>query len=325
MKILIAMLLAGTAQADALRFATIAPDGTAWAREVKAFSRDVESLTAGGLRAKWYMGGIAGDEPQVLERIRRGQLDGMAAAHACDQLSPSMRVMHLIGLFRSSDEILYVLGKLRPLFDKEFQQHGFVQLGLGGGFGQTVFFGRQAARTLADLKRSRFWIWELDEVPRMQLAAMGIPLVPLSVEKAARAYDDKQIDGFIAIPTAALAYQWSAQARYFTPLRGGFLPACLTLSTAAFDALPLEQQQALRQASTNLIARFDEVGRSQDKQLLSGLFEKQGLTRIEVSASLAQEWGASAREAREKLGGQLIKPELIREVLTLLEEYRAHH
>jgi TRAP-type C4-dicarboxylate transport system substrate-binding protein len=317
------LLLLATAQAETLRFATIAPDGTAWAHEVKAFARELETLTGGALHAKWYLGAIAGDELQVLERIRRGQLDGMAAAHACDRLSPSLRVMHVIGLFRDQEEILYVLGRLRPLIDEEFQQHGFVELGLGGGFGQTVFFGRQASRTLADLKRIRFWIWDLDEVPRAQLAAMGVPLVPMPVESAARAYDEKRFDGFIAIPTAALAYQWSAQARYFTPLQGGFLPACLTISAAAFDALSLEQQQSVRQAATNLIARFDEVGRSQEKQLLSGLFEKQGLTRIEVSPDLARDFSTAALDAREKLGGQLVKPELMRRVTALLEQYRA--
>jgi TRAP-type transport system periplasmic protein len=316
------LLLAGAAHAETLRFATIAPEGTAWAREVKAFSREVETLTGGALRAKWYLGAIAGDELQVMERIRRGQLDGMAAAHACDRIAPSLRVMNIVGLFRSHEEIMFVLGKLQPLFEREFHQHGFVDLGMGGGFGQTIFFGRQPARTLADLKRSKYWIWDLDEVPRVQLAAMGIPLVPLAVEQAARAYDDKQVDGFIAIPGAALAYQWSAQARYFTPLQGGFLPACLALSTAAWDALPVEQQQALRHASASLIAHFDDVGREQDRRLLEGLFEKQGLTRIPVTPQLARDFDQAAAAAREQLGRQLISAEIIREVLTLLEEHR---
>jgi TRAP-type C4-dicarboxylate transport system substrate-binding protein len=328
-RLLALLLLASTTYADgptALRFATIAPDGTAWAREVKAFARDLETQTNGAVHARWYLGGIAGDELAVLERIRRGQLDGVAAAHGCDQLAPSLRVMHIVGLFRSHEEILFVLNKLQPLFEEEFRQHGFVDLGMSGGFGQTIFFSRQPARTLAELKRDTYWIWDLDAVERVQLGAIGIRLAPLSVEAAAKAYDEKRVDGFIAIPTAALAYQWSAQARYFTPLMGGFLPGCFTMSTAAFDALPIEQQQTLRHAAATLIARFEDVGRQQDQQLLSSLFQKQGLQRIDVSPQLAREFSAAALGARDKLDAKLVRPEVMQKVLVLLDEYRtAHH
>jgi TRAP-type C4-dicarboxylate transport system substrate-binding protein len=321
MKIFFLLLAASAAQGETLRFATIAPEGTAWAREVKAFSREVETLTGGALHTKWYMGGIAGDELQVLERIRRGQLDGMAAAHACDRLAPSLRVMSTVGIFHSHEEILFVLGKLQPLFDGEFHQHGFVDLGLGGGFGQAIFFGRQPARTLAELQQGKYWIWDLEEVMRVQLAAMSVPLVPLSVEEAGRAYDQKRVDGFIAIPTAALAYQWSAQARYFTPLRGAFLPACLTLTTTAWDALTVEQQQALRRAAASLLAHFDDVGRAQERLLLEGLFEKQGLKRVEVTPDLLRDFEHAAAGTRDKLGN-LVAPELMQQVLTMLEQHR---
>src|SRR5206468_969252 len=62
---LVALALAWAAPSAAepvtLRLATIAPDGTAWAREVRAFNRDVEALTHGQVRFKWYLGAIAGD------------------------------------------------------------------------------------------------------------------------------------------------------------------------------------------------------------------------------------------------------------------------
>src|SRR3954467_6995726 len=76
-----------------LRMGTMAPDGTAWARELNAFARDVDQRTHGQVRIKWYYGGITGDEPGMGERIRRGQLDGAASGGPlCESLAPSMRV-----------------------------------------------------------------------------------------------------------------------------------------------------------------------------------------------------------------------------------------
>src|SRR3954451_3899123 len=101
MRLALALLLVSlTAHADPvrLRLAALAPEGTAWAREMKAFARDLEQATHGEVTAKWYFGGIAGDELTVLERIHKGQLDGTAGALFCEQLAPSFRVTRVVGL-----------------------------------------------------------------------------------------------------------------------------------------------------------------------------------------------------------------------------------
>ena len=54
---------AAVAEPVTLRFASLVPEGTAWARELRAFARDVENLSHGNLRVKWYFGGITGAEP----------------------------------------------------------------------------------------------------------------------------------------------------------------------------------------------------------------------------------------------------------------------
>jgi TRAP-type C4-dicarboxylate transport system substrate-binding protein len=329
MRILFAFLLvASLAHGDGtvtLRFAAIAPDGTAWARQLRAFTRDVETLTNGTVKMKWYLGGIAGDEMTVLERIKRGQLDGSAGSEFCDRLAPSLRVTRLVGLFKTHNEVLFVLGNLRKQLEDEFVQHGFISLGVGGGFGESIVFSREPIRSLADLRRSKMWVWDLEEVLRLQLPLMKIPMVTLGVNDAAKAYDDRKLDGFIAIPSAALAFQWSSQARYYTELRIGFLPGCMVISTTAFDALTLEQQRALKQAAAPMIARFEDVGREQDGKLLNGLFEKQGLTRIPLTQGFFNDFFEAAKISRDKLGTQLVKTELLQTVTGWLDEYRAAH
>src|SRR5438067_456169 len=84
-----------------LRMASVAPDGTAWARELKAFGREVQSVTANEVQIKWYLSGIAGDELRTNERIQRDQLDGMVSGGIlCQRLAPSLRAVALAGQFR---------------------------------------------------------------------------------------------------------------------------------------------------------------------------------------------------------------------------------
>ena len=68
-----------------LRMAAIAPEGTSWARLLTDFADEVERSTHGKLRVKWQLGGIAGYELTTLERVRKGELAGLAGAIFCQR------------------------------------------------------------------------------------------------------------------------------------------------------------------------------------------------------------------------------------------------
>jgi len=327
--LIVACGLAGAHAAAAdpivLRFAAVAPEGTGWARELKAFARDVESSTSGALRIKWYLGGIAGDDVQVGERVRRDQLDGVGSGGMlCTRLAPSMRVLSIPGLFQGREEAAYVMSRLKPVLDEEFAKSGFVNLAVAG-LGSQVLITRNPVRSLADLRRGRYWVWNLDEVMLAELPEMGIRTVPLPLDAASHAYDEGLVDGFVAIPTAALAFQWSAVASYFTDLRIASLSGCLVVSNRAFDPLPLELREALRAAAAKTQMRLEELGRTQDEALLGGLFARQGLKPVPPSDSFRSEFLEAARGVRDKLGDKLVARPIVGRVIEMLADYRAEH
>jgi TRAP-type C4-dicarboxylate transport system substrate-binding protein len=325
--LLVLALAAPAARAEprVLRLATAAPEGTQWAREAHAFARTVEIGTQGRLRVKWYFGGIAGDEVQMAERVRREQLDGVASGGMlCTRVARSMRVLGVLGLFQSRQEAQYVRARLKPALDDEFARGGFTNLG-ELGVGAHVLFTREPVRTLAELRHTRVWIWDLDEVMRDTLAAIGVPAVPLPLHEAARAFDDGRLDGFVAVPNAALAFQWSTQARYLTALPVSVLSGCILLANRAFDALSPDEQQVLRLAGAQTTTRIDDVGRDTDEALLGGLFARQGLHPVAVSDTLQSEFLDAAQAARVRLGEKLVPDALMLKVTTWLADYRAEH
>jgi TRAP-type C4-dicarboxylate transport system substrate-binding protein len=315
---------AGTARAEprTLRMAAVAPEGTAWARELRAYARELETSTHGELKMKWYLGGIAGDELQALERVRKGQLDGAAGVAFCQSLGASMRVLRAPGLFRSREEALFVLGRLKQNLDAEFHQNGFAFMGWAS-FGFDAIFSRTPIRTIAELKKAKLWVWNLDPVWGPMGAAMGLDLHPTPVSDAAAAFDAQHLDGFIAAPTAALAFQWTTQTHYFTPLDAAFLPGCAALSLNTFESLSIEQREIVRSAAAKFLNRFTDLNGVTDRALLGGLLEKQGLKRVEVSESLRAEFQAAAREGRAKLGAGVVPKELVDKVIGWLSEYRS--
>jgi TRAP-type C4-dicarboxylate transport system substrate-binding protein len=330
MRSLFALLLAfaGVASGEetTLRMAAIAPDGSAWARELHALSRDIELQTDGAVKMKWYLGGIAGDELSALERARKGQLDGMAGALFCERLAPSLWVTRIVGLFQDRVEGRLILNRLRPTLEREMAQRGFIDLG-EGNFGSEIFFTREPLRSMSDLRKTRLWTWNLDDFWLRELPAMGMHPVPLALEAAAGAYDAQEVDGFISVPTAALAYQWSTRARYFSEVSAAFLPACIVVTRSAFDQLDVGQQNILRAASAKLAGRFADLGEEQDRALLSGLFERQGLKRIKVTPELYADFQDSAARARAQLAETMLHdknlpPSLLNDVMGWLAELR---
>ena len=274
-----------------LRIGTLVPDGTAWARELKAFGREVEE--GAHVRVKFYWGGIAGDEREIIRRIKRGQLDGAAGAAMCTDLAPSLQVTRLQGVFPSRNVHERLVQKI-PHVDDEFKKSGFVNLGTGG-LGPSIIFTRTPVSSWDELKKLRLWRWDLDPVAWQQDRMMGLNVVPGSVDGGAAMFDAGKVDGFVALAASALAFQWQSRAPHILPLEMDYLNACMLISLTAWDALPIDAQQIVRGAGAKLQGRMELVGRDTDRVVLSGKLTGSGVHATPVPAATRDAFFAAAR------------------------------
>lgn len=321
----LAVVSVARAEPHVLRIATAAPDGSGWARELKAVTRELEAESRGQMTVKWYFGSVAGTELEVEDRIRRKQLDGIASGGMeCMRLAPTMRIARLPGLFENRDEVMYVLARLRPEIEGELRKAGFVNLGWSG-FGFDAVFSRAPVTSMADLRAAKFWLWTQDPVWQAAAHEMGIPFVVSEPNDAAAAFRSQALAGMIANPSVALVFQWSTDARYFTPLNASFLPVCVLLTVSAYEELDADAQAQLRAASAKMLSRVNMVSEEADRALLDGLFEKQGLHRVPLSPQFKRAFLDETRRARAALGDKLVPAALLRRVDDYLAELRAAH
>jgi TRAP-type C4-dicarboxylate transport system substrate-binding protein len=107
-----------------LKFATLAPAGTSWVNMLEDWSDEVARESKGRLvikiypgGVKIYPGGVQGDEPDVLKKMRFGQLQGGAfTGYGIGQIYSPTRVLELPFLFNSIDEIDWLDGSRVHLF-----------------------------------------------------------------------------------------------------------------------------------------------------------------------------------------------------------------
>jgi TRAP-type transport system periplasmic protein len=326
--LVLSLLVVASAHAEpqplVFRIGTLMPDGSSWAREMLALMRNLETATNGRVRLKVYWGGAAGDESEELERVRRGQLDGMIGAMGCEQVAPSMRLVRLPGLFQNRDEAATIMNALLPEFEAEAAAAGFV-IPVTAGMGPDVYFTARPIHSMSELRKLKLWRWGIDVVGTETSRAMGMNIVTTTVTEAAHALATRQVEGVIAIPLAALAWQWSARARYVTDLRGSYLWGCFVMSALRFNRMLPEDRTAFRAAAAQMSSRIEAIGRVQDEELLSGKYKAQGPIPVRVSSAFRTEYFASALDAREKLGKRFVSSELLNRVLRMLADYRAEH
>ena len=175
--LLFLMLLIAPVRADeayVLKFATLAPQGSTWMNIIADWAAKVEKESQGRLKFKLYPGGVSGDEPDVLRKIRFGQLQGGAmTGHGIGYIYSPARVLEIPFLFRSYAEVDHVRARLMPDIREGFRANGFELLGwMEVGFIQ--LFSQEPIYSLEDMRKRRIWLWQGDPLGKAFFAASGI-------------------------------------------------------------------------------------------------------------------------------------------------------
>src|SRR5690606_17922319 len=79
--------------AEVIKIATLAPQGSIWDTTLRETGATVARQTAGRVELRVYPGGVAGDESDVLRKIRLGQFQGAALTGASlAEIDPAFRL-----------------------------------------------------------------------------------------------------------------------------------------------------------------------------------------------------------------------------------------
>jgi TRAP-type C4-dicarboxylate transport system substrate-binding protein len=246
--LLLLMLLISPAHAEetyVLKFATLAPQGSTWMNIIDDWARKVDKESHGRLKFKLYPGGVSGDEPDVLRKIRFGQLHGAAmTGHGIGYIYSPVRVLEIPFLFRSYDEVDHVRAQLMPSIREGFRDNGFELLGwMEVGFIQ--LFSQSPIYSLEDMRKRRIWLWQGDPLGTAFFKASGISPVPLSITEVFTSLSTGLIDTTIAPPLGAIALQWFSKTPYMTsiPVMDGI--GGLLVTRKFFENLPADLQNLL--------------------------------------------------------------------------------
>jgi TRAP-type C4-dicarboxylate transport system substrate-binding protein len=319
---LVAGSLARADEPHVIKIATLAPEGTLWMNLFRDWGKNVEARTHGAVKARFQSGGAAGDERDIVRKMRLGQLGGAAVTSiGLGLIASDVRVLEVPMLIRSYEELDFVRTQLDGELRQRFDEKGFVLLGWGD-VGPLHLFSNTPVRARGDLSQVKLWEWVDDPISRALFAKLGLRGVPLGVPDVLPALSTRMVDAVFGTPLAVLGMQWHGRLPYMTSAHFGQAIGATVMTKQEFDRLTAAQKAVVVDEARNLERKLQAEVRAENDRAVATMKEK-GMKVIESPPSLMTEFAAVAVPAREVLDGALYRHELRVRVEKLVSDYRA--
>jgi TRAP-type C4-dicarboxylate transport system substrate-binding protein len=305
-----------------IKFATQAPEGSAWIKVMEEYNKDVQELTNGQVKFKIYPGGIQGDELGVLRKIRFGSLQsaGFTGVGAGEILS-EFRILEAPMLLQNYKEVDYITSLLYDELAKKFEANDFVLLGLTE-VGFVYVFGQKPITSISDLRNVKMWMWEGDPLAEAVFKSMGANAIPLSITDVLTSLQTNLIEAVYTSPLACVTLQWYTRVKYMMdlPLTNSF--GAILLSKKMYDKIQPEYQKILVEKGREHMKRLVQLSRQSNQESIE-LMKKNGIQVIKVPEENLKGFYDAAQVARKSLVGKLYSAELLWRVETAVQELRA--
>lgn len=304
-----------------IKFATLAPEGSTWVNIMHEYDQAVQKATGGAVSFKIYAGGVAGDEKDVIRKIRFNQYhSGGFTGVGLGEILGDVRVLDAPLLFEDYDEVDHIYEKFTPEFEKLFEKKGFVLLGWTQ-VGFVYIFSQNKISTMEDLKKSRMWTWEGDPISAATFKGLGVSPIPLPVTDVLTALQTNMIDAFYTGPLACVSLQWFTKVKYISTIKLTFATGAVLVSQKVFNKLAPEHQKIMKELGAEHFQKLVQQSRKDDEQSMQ-LMIQNGLTQIPFEAQDMALFKEGAAKARLDLAGSLYSKELLQKIESELAEYR---
>lgn len=287
---LFALLCAGAASAQqVIKIATLAPDGSAWMRELRVAATEVQTSTAGRVQVKFYPGGVMGSDTVVIRKIRLGQLQGgVLTSSELASVYPDAAIYSMPFAFGTWEQVDRARAAVDPLLAKGFEAKGFKLLS-GANVGFAYLMSTRPLRNQKDFNAAKLWIPQNDMIAERTFKAGGVSPILLPLGDVFTSLQTGLVDTVENTPSGAVALQWHGKLRSMIDLPLSFVVGFVVMDLKAFDRIAPADQASVLKAFHGAGQRVDATIRRGDDAALAAM-KKQGLVVTSLEPAEAARW-----------------------------------
>lgn len=320
--IFLAAALALPVQATTLKIGSIAPDGSPWDTALKKISAEWKAISGGKIKLKIYPGGIVGNEPDMIRKMRIGQIQGaIFTGVGMSYITPEVFSISLPFLVRNDAELDYLLKKITPHFNSLIKKKGFIVV-VWSKAGWVNIFSRKPVVYPRDLKSQKLTVSEGDAEVLQSWRVLGYNAIPLSTNDLMTSLQNGMVDAFYTPPLVAASFQWFGIAQHMCDLKLAPMIGGIVINQKTWDEIPAEMRPKMMKAAKKIIDDLYVETNALEKKAIATML-KHGLKIHNAPPDAVAAWEKEVQHAYDVFVGKTFSRELLERLQGYTKEYRS--
>jgi TRAP-type transport system periplasmic protein len=304
-----------------VKMATLVPEGSSWHLILKETAEKWKKISNGRVSLIIYPGGVAGDDPDVVRKMKLGTLHaGVLTAVGVAEIHKSVYALGVPMMYATYDEVYSVLEKMRPTLEANLEKQGFVALNWADA-GWVHFFTQKPVAVPDDLRKLSLFAWANDTDSIEILKSLRFNVRPLPSTEIATALQTGLVNAVSVSPQVAVISQYYNYAKNMTDLNWELLLGATVIVKSVWDKIPAELHAPLLEATKEAGKRLQEDIRKGGERDVAAM-KARGLNVVPVDEKAREAWAKLAEGAYPMIRGRLVPADAFDEALRYRDEYR---
>lgn len=291
------------AQAQTIKLATLAPEGSGWMNAMRAGAAEIDERTEGRVKFKFYGGGVQGNDKQVLRKMRIGQLHGGAfTSSILGEFHKDAAVYAMPMLFNDLEEVQFARQRMDTKLRAKLEQAGYVNFGFAGGGFAHIMSTRPIAN-LDDMEGLKVWIPDGDQLAYNAIKALGVSPVTMPLTDVLTGLQTELIDTIMGPPAGTIILQWNTGVSYITELPLAYIYAMLIVDKKYFDRIRADDQLIVREIMEKVYRGFDQQGNEDNVEAYQALLDD-GMKSVIPDQGQIPAWREVVQQSNHRMAEQ---------------------
>ena len=305
--------VATAAETQYLRIATLAPRDSDLAKGFMKLDKGMRAATSNAWGVRLYPSGVAGDETDVIRKMKIGQMDAsIITSVGLSQIVRDTTLLSTPGVVTNYKQLEAVQAVMTPEWDAMFDKAGFKLLAWGET-GELRWFAKTPLLRPSSVKNMRPWVWPASHSLKETLHVLGANGVPLGVPEVYGALQTGMIDMVTSTCVALVSLQWHSTLKYMTKQPAGVLVGALLMNGEKWKTMPADVQKIVQaEVTRNQQGDKDDIRKADQKSYANLL--KRGYTANDWTGEPEKEYNAMAEQVQKRLTGRMFTAEVLAKV-----------
>jgi TRAP-type transport system periplasmic protein len=307
-----------------LKVGSVTPKGSPWDNALRQLAADWNEITDGQVQMRIFSGGVAGEEADVIRKMRFNSLQGaVLTTYGLNQIYQDTFALSLPFLMTSDEEFEYVFNQIEEYLRENIESQGFKVI-TWTNVGWVYIFAKEKVASPSDLRRINLATTDSDKAIAQALKASNFNAIPVGLSEVLTGLNSGMIDACYTVKMGAAAYQWFGIANHMTDLPMAPVLAAIVVSDRAWRGVPDRYKEEMLEAADDVSRTLATETAKLEKEAMDIMLEN-GLIVHDVPPETEKQWRTEFEKAVDMIKGQTFSEEVYNRIRKHIDDYRSRY